>query len=103
MYRVIYPFADLQDEQHIYEVGDIYPRPHLAVTDARLSELATTNNKTGRPLIECIQDENASTISENSSISASDDNVEDSSVQNVEAEERAKMAVKRGRKKKVEE
>lgn len=51
-YRVIKVFADLQDKCRIYQVGEYYPRPDFAVSDARLSELASSNNAVGVPLIE---------------------------------------------------
>ena len=52
MYRVIYKFKDLQDNDHIYEVGDKFPRKGLVVDDARIAELAGSENKLGAPLIE---------------------------------------------------
>ena len=51
-YRVVKAFADSQDNGRIYQVGDIFPRPDFAVSDARLSELASSNNAVGVPLIE---------------------------------------------------
>ena len=51
-YRVVKVFADLQDNGRIYQVGENYPRPDFAVSDARLSELASSNNAVGVPLIE---------------------------------------------------
>ena len=51
MYRVLEVFSDLQDNGRIYQAGDVFPRPDFAVTDARLSELATSRNLLGRPLI----------------------------------------------------
>lgn len=50
-YIVIERFADLQDGNRIYGVGDDYPRPGLDVTPERLAELAGSDNRTGRPLI----------------------------------------------------
>lgn len=57
MYRVIRLFADLQDNNHVYNPGDEYPRKGLTVTDERIAELAGSNNKQGCPLIEPIKDE----------------------------------------------
>lgn len=51
MYKVIKPFADLQDHYHRYTVGDIFPRKGLKVTKARLSELSGAKNRMGEPLI----------------------------------------------------
>lgn len=51
-YTVIHYFVDLQDSNHPYKVGDTFPRLGLVVTDARLKELSSANNKQGKPLIE---------------------------------------------------
>jgi hypothetical protein len=57
MYKVIKLFADLQDKNHVYNPGDVFPREGFKVTDKRLEELAGRNNKQGVPLIEKIEDE----------------------------------------------
>lgn len=57
MYKVIKLFADLQDNNHVYNVGDEYPRKGLKVTDERVAELAGSNNKQGCPLIELIKED----------------------------------------------
>lgn len=45
MYRVVEHFTDLKDGGHPYNVGDAYPREGLKVTEERLKELSSTNNK----------------------------------------------------------
>lgn len=50
-YTVIHYFVDLQDSNHPYKVGDTFPRLGLVVTDARLKELSSSNNKQNKPLI----------------------------------------------------
>ena len=57
MYRVIEHFTDLHDKNHPYNVGDIFPREGVKVAKERLEELAGTNNKQGKALIEEIEDE----------------------------------------------
>lgn len=52
MHKVIERFADLQDGNHIYNAGDMFPREGLEVTEERIAELAGYNNKQHRPLIE---------------------------------------------------
>lgn len=52
MYRVIEQFADLQDDSHVYNPGDEFPRAGVLVKPERYAELAGSNNKIGRPLIE---------------------------------------------------
>lgn len=59
MYKVIKHFADLQDKNHIYKPGDVFPRPGVKVSDARLAELAGSNNKRGEPLIARIDEPKA--------------------------------------------
>ena len=57
MYKVIKPFADLQDNNYIYEAGDAFPRAGITVTDARLAELSGSNNKQHEPLIKKVEAE----------------------------------------------
>lgn len=56
MYKVIKYFTDLHDNNYPYGVGDIYPRQGLTVTEARIAELAGSNNKQGQPLIELVEE-----------------------------------------------
>lgn len=58
-YKVIYRFMDLQDFNHIYEVGDEYPRSGSETTPSRIRELASTENKIGKPLIRGMQNNNS--------------------------------------------
>lgn len=51
MYKVIKFFTDLQDNEYPYNVGDIFPRSGVSVADARLAELAGSDNRQGTPLI----------------------------------------------------
>ena len=57
MYRVIEYFTDLQDDDHEYRTGDIFPREGLKVSEARLAELASAENLRGIPLIELVEPE----------------------------------------------
>lgn len=52
-YKVIYPFLDAKDGNHLYEVGDKYPRPAMngEISAARFAELAGDKNLLKRPLI----------------------------------------------------
>ena len=52
MYKVIHQFLDLQDEKFHYKVGDTYPRKGKKAVADRVAELAGSENKIGRPLIE---------------------------------------------------
>ena len=56
MYKVIAYFEDLQDNRHAYNVGDEYPRKGLEVTDKRIEELATTQNRRKIPLIKKVEE-----------------------------------------------
>lgn len=57
MYKVIKFFTDLRDNEHPYNVGDVFPREGVEVTDERLAELASESNRQGVPLIELVEDE----------------------------------------------
>lgn len=56
MYKVIKYFIDLQDGEHPYNVGDAYPREGLKVSDKRISELSSSNNRRHTPLIAEVSD-----------------------------------------------
>ena len=58
MFKVISPFADLQDNKHLYHVGDIFPHDGRVVSKSRLSELCGSDNKLKKPLIEEIIEKN---------------------------------------------
>ena len=55
MYRVIKAFTDLQDKNHEYNVGDVFPREGLTVSDERIAELASNKNRRGIPLIRAVR------------------------------------------------
>lgn len=57
MYKVIEYFTDLQDNNHEYNVGDTFPRDGLNVSDDRLTELSTKNNRQRKPLIERVDEQ----------------------------------------------
>lgn len=56
MYKVIKYFADLQDNNHPYHAGDIFPRSGKEVSEDRLAELAGSKNKQGVPLIQLVEE-----------------------------------------------
>lgn len=51
MYRVVKSFRDLHDDNYLYEVGDIFPRKGIIVSETRLKKLAGNDNRQGVPLI----------------------------------------------------
>ena len=52
MYKVIKYFVDLQDSNHEYNAGDVYPREGYTPTAERIAELAGSYNLQKQPLIE---------------------------------------------------
>ena len=48
---VLIYFTDLQDNRYAYHAGDTFPREGLEVSDERIAELASSDNKRGKPLI----------------------------------------------------
>ena len=56
MYRVIKAFVNLQDNNHKYDVGDIYPHNKKKVSASRIKELSTDKNRRGVPLIEKVEE-----------------------------------------------
>lgn len=55
MYRVIKFFTDLQDNNHAYKVGDVFPHDGMKVSEMRLLELSTDKNRRHMPLIEKVE------------------------------------------------
>lgn len=55
-YKVIEKFKDLSDD-HIYEVGDIFPYDGRRVSKKRIEELSTDKNKREIALIEKVEKE----------------------------------------------
>lgn len=55
MYKVIKHFTDLHDNDYPYNVGDIFPRSGVSVSEGRLAELAGSGNKQGVPLIRYVE------------------------------------------------
>ncbi len=56
MFRVIYPFKDIQDGWRPYKVGEEFPREGAPLPSSeRLAELSGSENRLGRPLIEKVE------------------------------------------------
>ena len=70
MYKVIAMFTDLQDNNHAYNVGDVFPRQGKQVSDDRIAELASSNNLQRKPLIEAIDEPAAEVAAEDKAESA---------------------------------
>ena len=52
MYKVIKPFYDLKDNNHVYSVGDTFTHNGVEVDAERIAELSSDMNRLGIPLIE---------------------------------------------------
>ena len=61
MHKVIKYFTDLQDNHYAYQVGDIFPHEGKQVSDERLAELASADNRRGIPLIAKVEEDEAET------------------------------------------
>lgn len=55
MYEVIRDFVDVQDNNHLYRVGDSFPYNGADVSKDRCAELASTSNRCGVVLIKAIE------------------------------------------------
>ena len=56
MFTVLSEFADLQDENYVYGIGDEYPRKGYSPTDERVDELCTSKNLLHKPLIQKVEE-----------------------------------------------
>lgn len=63
-YTVLSEFADLQDGNHIYRVGDVYPREGYTPTAERVDELCTGKNLLHKPLIQLVVVQEPETVVE---------------------------------------
>lgn len=52
MWFVVKLFTDLQDGDHVYAEGDPFPREGKEVSEERIKELSSSNNRQKMPLIE---------------------------------------------------
>lgn len=57
MYRVRVRFQDLEDNRYQYYAGDVYPRPGLEVSEARLNALLTTSNRRRVQILESVPED----------------------------------------------
>ena len=73
MYRVIKYFTDLQDNDHAYQVGDVFPRPGMDVSEKRLAELASAENKQRVPLIEEVKEAKSEPVADVTDEETADD------------------------------
>lgn len=55
-YIVLKFFTDLQDNNHNYQAGDIYPRFGYLPSAERIAELSGSDNKQGVPLIRFVEE-----------------------------------------------
>lgn len=53
-YKVIEDFTDLEDDNHVYQKGDAYPRKGR-LKKARAEALSTPENRRKVPLIEVVE------------------------------------------------
>jgi len=62
----IVKFNDGQDNKHGYEVGDVFPREGLDVSEERREELRGKNNKARKPVIKEFKVKEAVKVAEDS-------------------------------------
>ena len=56
-YKVLASFSDSQDGNHLYSVGDTFPRDGAKVSPERIAQLASVNNAHKMPFIEKVSEE----------------------------------------------
>lgn len=59
MHKVIVDFIDLQDNNHAYKVGDIFPHDGVSVSEERIAKLASCKNRRKMPLIKEVGEDKA--------------------------------------------
>lgn len=73
MHKVIEQFVDLMDSNHVYAVGDEFPRRGHVVSEDRINELSGNNNKRKMPLIAKVEEAKPVKAVEISTVEAKDD------------------------------
>lgn len=104
MYRVVRYFTDLQDNNHAYEAGDTFPRDGMSVSQERIDELASMNNRQHTVLIQYEPDaimddepqEEVQEISDDSPVGESERVYDEDSLSDMTTKEIKALAVKRG-------
>ena len=57
MYRAVIYFEDLKDGRHPYNIGDVFPREGLEVSEERIRELLGQSNLRRMAVIEKVEEE----------------------------------------------
>ena len=94
MYEVIKKFTDLQDGNHIYNVGDTYPHDGYTPSEERITELASDKNRQKTPLIAEISSEDTKEIYEDVEIIPEDAEETEEVPENVEPENNSRKRKK---------
>ena len=81
MFIVINAFLDLKDNEHLYEVGDAYPREGIEPSEERIKELLGSDNLRGQPMIKAVKtvpaDKKPEEVTENESSKEDDEETSD--------------------------
>lgn len=77
MFIVINAFLDLQDAEHLYDVGDVYPRDGVEPSEERIKELLGSDNRQGQSLIKAVKTAPADTKPEVESDKENEDGAEE--------------------------
>lgn len=91
MFIVFNAFLDLKDNEHLYEVGDAYPREGIEPSEERIKELLGSDNLQGQPMIKAVKTVPADNKSEGvtESESSKEDDEETSDTPETEVENSA--------------
>lgn len=106
-YVVIEAFVDLQNDNHRYSVGDKFPHADIEVSDKRISDLLSGNNKRRTPLIKEAEDKaikpvkSVPAVEPAETVESTDAEpiIDDADVEQMAAETEAKAARKSSKKK----
>ena len=104
MYRVVRYFTDLQDNNYAYEAGDKFPREGMSVSQERIDELASMNNRQHTVLIQYEPDaitddepqEEVQEVSDDSPVGESERVYDEDSLSDMTTKEIKALAAERG-------
>lgn len=95
MYRVVRYFTDLQDNNYAYNAGDKFPRDGVEVSNERINELLSDQNKQCRQLIQYV-DEFDSEVADDSPVAESEKVYDEEMLSEMTTREIKTLAAERG-------
>lgn len=96
MYRVVSFFTDLQDDNYAYNVGDKFPRDGMVVSNERINELLSDQNKQHRQLIQFVDEFEEVAVADDSPVAEGEKVYDEETLSEMTTREIKALAAERG-------